>query len=237
MAGTLTSLPPVSVPGHKASGLGSDDHPMRIMTRRAAGLLPEPWDDEARATVAAYFDGLAEEWHTRTSPERDAVVLDALDRGLPDLGRADVCVELGSGIGAYTPILGARWRRVLAVEVALEMLLRAPAEPGHRVLADGARLPLADGAASAVVLVNCFLFPAEVDRVLGPDGVVVWVNSSGSQTPIYLPAEDVAAALPGAWTRRGERRGRGPLVRAAPLDRLRAGAAPVVTGCTRPNRG
>ena len=200
MVGALTSLPPVSVLGHKASGFGSDDHPMRIMTRRAAGLLPEPWDDEARDTVAAYFDGLAEEWHTRTSPERDAVVLDALDRGLPDLGRADLCVELGSGIGAYTPILSARWRRVLAAEVALEMLLRAPAEPGHRVLADGARLPLADGAASAVVLVNCFLFPAEVDRVLGSDGVVVWVNSSGSQTPIHLPAEDVLAALPGAWT-------------------------------------
>ncbi|MCU1496150.1 MAG: hypothetical protein JWM47_103, partial [Acidimicrobiales bacterium] len=36
--------------------------------------------------------------------------------------------------------------------------------------------------------------------VLGADGVVVWVNSSGDQTPIYLPAEDVAAALPGGWT-------------------------------------
>ena len=162
--------------------------------------MPEPWDATARATVASYFGDLADEWHTRTSPERDAVVLDALDRGLPELGRADVCVELGSGIGAYTPILSTRWRRVLAVEVALEMLLRAPAAPGHRMLADGARLPLADGAASAVVLVNCFLFPAEVNRVLGPDGVLVWVNSSGAQTPIHLPAEEVVAALPGDWT-------------------------------------
>jgi hypothetical protein len=83
--------------------------------------------------------------------------------------------------------------------VALEMLLRAPAQPGHRMLADGAELPLVDGRASAVVLVNCFLFPAEVDRVLGPDGVVVWVNSSGGSTPIHLPADDVLAALPGAW--------------------------------------
>jgi hypothetical protein len=200
MAGTLTRLPTVAVEGHKASGLGSDDHPMRIMTRRAAGLLPEPWDDSARAQVVAYFDSLAPDWHTRTSPERGAVVVDALERGLPDLGRADVCVELGSGIGAYTPLLAPRWRRVLAIEVALEMLVRAPAQPGHRVLADGAQLPLADGAASAIVLVNCFLFPAEVDRVLGEDGVVVWVNSSGPSTPIHLPAEDVAAALPGRWT-------------------------------------
>ena len=65
------------------------------------------------------------------------------------------------------------------------------------MLADGARLPLADGAADAVVLVNCFLFPAEVDRVLAPDGVVVWVNSSGGETPIHLPPEDVDRGAPG----------------------------------------
>jgi hypothetical protein len=109
-------------------------------------------------------------------------------------------VELGSGIGAYTPVLAERWGTVLAVEVALEMLRRAPAGPGHRLLADGARLPLVAGAAAAVVLVNCFLFPDEVDRVLAADGVVVWVNSSGAQTPIHLPAGDVVAALPGRWT-------------------------------------
>jgi SAM-dependent methyltransferase len=201
MPGALTELPPVAIAGHRPTGQGNLDNPMRVMTRRAAGLHPDAWDADARAQVAAYFDGLAAEWHTRTSPERDAVVVDALERGLPaDLGPADVCVELGSGIGAYTPLLARRWRRVLAVEVALEMLRLAPAEPGHRLLADGASLPLRDGAASAVVLVNCFLFPAEVDRVLAPDGVVVWVNSSGGDTPIHLPADDVVAALPGRWT-------------------------------------
>jgi hypothetical protein len=195
MPGGLTELPPVAIAGHRTTGQGDLDHPMRVMTRRAAGLHPDGWDADARAQVAAYFDGLAAEWHTRTSPERDAVVVDALERGLPaDLGPADVCVELGSGIGAYTPLLARRWRRVL------EMLRLAPAEPGHRLLADGASLPLRDGAASAVVLVNCFLFPAEVDRVLAPDGVVVWVNSSGGDTPIHLPADDVVAALPGRWT-------------------------------------
>jgi len=173
---------------------------MRVMTRRAAGLHPGVWDDTARAEVATFFDGLAPEWHTRTSPERDAVVIDALARGLSGrVGAGDVCVELGSGIGAYTAVLAQRWTRTLAVEVSFEMLLRAPRDIGHRVLADGSRLPLAAGAASAVVLVNCFLFPDEVDRVLAPDGVVVWVNSSGAETPIHLPPEDVVEALPGAW--------------------------------------
>ena len=49
------------------------------------------------------------------------------------------------------------------------------------------------------MLVNCFLFPDEVDRVLAPDGVIVWVNSSGAETPIHLPSDDVVAALPGRW--------------------------------------
>ena len=198
MPGSLTTLSPLDIPGHESSGLGSPDHPMRIMTRRAAGLDPGPWDDAARADVAAYFDALAPEWHTRTSLARDAVVADALDRGVGDHG-GDVCVEVGSGIGAYTPSLASRWGRVLATEVSLEMLRLAPVGVGHRVLADGARLPLTRGAAAAVVLVNCFLFPGEVDRVLAPDGVVVWVNSSGAETPIHLPSDDVVAALPGPW--------------------------------------
>jgi SAM-dependent methyltransferase len=196
--GTLTELPAIEIPGHVSSGLGSPDHPMRIMTRRAAGLVGEPWDDQARAEVAAFFDGMAPEWHTRTGPGRDAVVADALERGAGARG-GDVCLELGSGIGAYTPRLAQRWRRVLATEVSHEMLLLSPRDIGYRVLADGARLPLADGTADAVVLINCFLFPAEVDRVLAAAGAVIWINSSGGETPIHLPPEDVIEALPGRW--------------------------------------
>lgn len=200
MPGELRRLPAVPIEGHQASGLGSDDHPMRIMTRRAAGLLDPPWDDQARFEVATYFDTLAADWHTRTSPQRDAVVADALERGVPEVGRpGGVCVELGSGIGAYTPMLAQRWRTVLAADVALEMLRLAPADVGCRLLADGALLPLPDGVAAAVVLVNCFLFPGEVARVLDRDGVVVWVNSSGAETPIHLTPSEVARALPGTW--------------------------------------
>ena len=119
----------------------------------------------------------------------------------------DVCVELGSGIGAYTPLLARRWRRVVATEVSHEMLRLAPRDVGHRVLADGARLPMVPASADAVMLVNCFLFPDEVARVLAPGGVVVWVNSSGSETPIHLPPEDVVEALPGRWEGVREHRG------------------------------
>jgi len=63
--------------------------------------------------------------------------------------------------------------------------------------------------AAAVVLVNAFLFPAEVDRILARDGALVWVNSSGAQTPIFLAAEDLLAALPGQWTGTASQAGEG----------------------------
>jgi hypothetical protein len=87
----------------------------------------------------------------------------------------------------------------MAVELSMEMLKLAPEAPAHRVLADGSRLPLRAGSAAAVVLINAFLFPEEVARVLIPDGVVIWVNSSGECTPIHLPVDDLVKALPGEW--------------------------------------
>jgi SAM-dependent methyltransferase len=193
----LKELPPIAIPDHRSSGLGSDDHPMRIMTRRAAGLTGHGWDGQAREKVSSYFDQLATEWHTRSSPARDAVLLDALDRG--GVTGGDVVIEVGSGIGAYSALLGKRFLRVLAVDLSFEMLRIAPPEPALRVRADAADLPNRSGVADAVVLVNALLFPAEVDRVLAAGGCVVWVNSSGDETPIHLPAGEVADVLPGEW--------------------------------------
>jgi hypothetical protein len=208
---TIRYLPPVAVEGHQSSSAGSGDHPMRIVTRQAAGLDPGGWTDASREHVRAFFDDLAAEWHTRISPQRTAIVADALDRGLGSLRLPPgPIVEPGSGIGAYSGLLAERCgRAVVAVELSREMLLRAPARPAHRVQADAARLPMADKSAAAVVLVNMFLFPAEVERVLAPAGALVWVNSSGERTPIHLSPEDLLAALPGAWTGVSSRAGEG----------------------------
>ncbi len=67
------------------------------------------------------------------------------------------------------------------------------------VLADNAALPIATVSQDAVVLMNAFLFAHEVGRVLAPGGVVVWVSAIGPDTPIYLSADDLVAALPGSW--------------------------------------
>lgn len=176
---------------------GADDsHPMRVVTRQVA-FETGGWTPERAAKVAALFDSLAGDWHTRDSPHRVEPLRDAFDRGGPF--RRRVCLELGSGTGLITPWLAPRFDVVAAVDMSSEMLRLAPADAGARVLADSARLPVRTGAADVVVLFNMLLFPLEVERVLATEGVVVWVNTSGDRTPIHLPAEDVAAALPGEW--------------------------------------
>jgi ubiquinone/menaquinone biosynthesis C-methylase UbiE len=183
---------------------------MRIATRRAAGLDAVGWTPDLRDQVEDYFDELADEWHTRSSPERVAVVTDALSRGLGHVGApVGTAVEVGSGIGTYSSLLAARFAKVLAVDLSMAMLKAAPPGPAHRVQADGASLPLRDASAAAIVLINAFLFPSEVQRVLSPAGVVVWVNSSGEQTPIYLSVEDLVARLSGEWTGSASRAGEG----------------------------
>ena len=206
----IKQLPPITIEGHQISSPGGPDHPMRVATRRAAGLSDEGWTDDLRHDVAKYFDDMAGEWHTRTSPERTAIVGDALSRGLREVGiPAGMAVEVGSGIGTYSPHIARYFVPVIAVELSMEMLLRAPARPAYRVLADGSQLPLRDGSAAAVVLINCFLFPEEVVRVLMRDGVLVWVNSSGESTPIHLSTDDLVARLPGTWNGVTSRAGEG----------------------------
>ena len=183
---------------------------MRIATRRAAGLHAGGWTGELRHQVEGYFDALAGEWHTRASPQRTAIVADALVRGLgPVDSPVGVAVEVGSGVGTYSTLLAERFATVLAIDLSLAMLTLAPVGPAHRVQADGAALPVGDASAAALVLINAFLFPAEVERVLSPEGALVWVNSSGEHTPIYLSVEDLVAGLPGEWTGTSSRAGEG----------------------------
>lgn len=177
--------------------LAGDDHPMRVVTRQVA-FEPGGWTPTRAAKVAALFDGLAPEWHARTAAEhRHEPLCDALDRG--GVATGGRCLEVGSGTGSATPHLAAHFAEVVCIDLSAEMLRLAEVGVGWRVRADAAALPVADGAAEAVVLVNALLFPGEVARALAPGGAVVWVSTIGDRTPIYLPADDVARALPGEW--------------------------------------
>jgi ubiquinone/menaquinone biosynthesis C-methylase UbiE len=86
-------------------------------------------------------------------------VTDALSRGLGAIDSpVGMAVEVGSGIGTYSNLLAERFRTVMAIDLSLAMLKLAPGGPAHRVQADGARLPVGDSSAAAIVLINAFLF-------------------------------------------------------------------------------
>ena len=203
---TLRELDRLDPPVTDPSGPGSPDHPMRKVTLQAA-FEPDGWTAERRVKVAALFDSLAEEWHTRGGGARHAPLLDALERG--DVAESGRCLELGSGVGLTTALLAEHFEVVHALDLSMEMLRRSPDEPGPRVLGDSSRLPYPDGAAAAIVCQNMLLFPAEVDRVLAAEGALVWVNTSGEHTPIHLTAAEVERALPGPWDVVASSAGRG----------------------------
>jgi SAM-dependent methyltransferase len=169
--------------------------PLQDVTRRIA--LAGEWSPQLAERMRQLFDGLAPEWHMLASEARLDVTRDALARG--GIPAGGTCLEIGSGTGLHTPVLAGHFGRVVSLDLSAEMLGRAPRELSALLQGDASRLPVRAAGVDAVVCVNAFLFPAEYDRVLRPGGAVAFVSTSGRMTPIYLPAADVLAALPGEW--------------------------------------
>ncbi len=172
------------------------DHPMRKVTRQVA--FERGWSPGRAAKIAELFDSMAAGWAAdHVSDERSAPVRDALARG--GLSHGGSWIEVGSGTGAGTLVLDEAADRMVAVDLSAEMLANA-VDTAPRVRGDAAALPFPDASFDGALLVNMLLFPDELARVLRPTGTLVWVNTLGDQTPIHLPAADVARALPGDWT-------------------------------------
>ena len=174
---------------------GDAARPMRELTRAiAAG--GDAWSPNRRAQIGALFDSLAAGWRDRDVPERHDALADALTRGGPF--PSGWCAEVGSGTGNATGDLQQAFEDVVSLDLSREML-RLASLTGRQIQSDAAALPLRSGSVAVVALINMFLFPAEIARVLADDGVVVWVSTNGEQTPIYLPPTEVLNALPGTW--------------------------------------
>lgn len=202
MPGSVTWLPDAEGTVTDLPVFGSVS-PMREVTETVA--FDAAWDFSRREKVRELFDGMAAEWSSRSTPEREASILDALDRG----GLAgDTVIELGSGTGLGTGHLIERFDVVVALDLSMAMLHHQP-DLAPKVQADASVLPFRDDAADLLVLVNMLLFPAEVDRVLRPGGGLLWINTLGHETPIHLSPEAVVDALPGSWTATAGRAGSG----------------------------
>jgi ubiquinone/menaquinone biosynthesis C-methylase UbiE len=154
------------------------------------------WTPERRAQIGSMFDSLASGWRDRDAPQRHDALVDALARGGPF--PSGWCAEVGSGTGNATADLEQAFGDVVSLDLSGEML-RLSSSRRRQIQSDASALPLRTGSAAVVALINMFLFPAEVSRILADDGVLLWVSTNGDQTPIYLPPSDVLSALPGTW--------------------------------------
>ena len=185
----LDDIAPVTAPEAEDPAVRAS---FQELTRRLASA-PLSWDEADAQDVRGRFDARAADWATRDNPEYRFPLVDALARG--GLSRGGRCIEVGSGTGIQTPTLSGFFDGVLALDLSLEMLSRTPPGRGARVRADASRLPVGDGRVRAVVCVNAFLFAPEYLRALEPEGAVVFVSTRADRTPIYLPPEEVVAAL------------------------------------------
>ncbi len=152
---------------------------------------PSTWSAQWARETTERFTELAPLWDDSRGQYRPIPLTDALVRGgpFPD----GLCVEIGCGTGLLTHLVAGVWPRVASLDLTWEMVRRSPAP--WRLNADAARLPFADGSAAAVVIADVPLFADEVVRILAPEGVVVWSNALGYDSPHHVPVEVVAGAL------------------------------------------
>jgi SAM-dependent methyltransferase len=158
---------------------------------RAIAEDPGRWSAAMARQTTEEFTRLAPVWDDSRGQYRPIPLRDALERGGPF--PAGLCVEVGCGTGLLTELIARVWPRIISLDLTWEMVRRSPA--AWRINADAARLPVADGSAAAVVVADVPLFAEEIVRILGPDGVVVWSNALGTESPHHVPVEVVAAAL------------------------------------------
>jgi SAM-dependent methyltransferase len=154
-------------------------------------LDPSSWTAELVRLTGEIFDSLAATWVEERGDYRPAPLVDALERGaLPAEAR---CLELGSGTGILTPYLQSKWSEVVCLDLSIQMLTRQ--RHRRQIHGDASRLPFADSSFDVVVIGDGPLFAAEVARVLGDEGMVIWTNALGSGAPYFLRTPVLCDAL------------------------------------------
>ncbi len=154
-----------------------------------------------RRPVRAQFERLAPIWDDRRGPESLISLGAALDR--LELTPRRI-LDVGTGTGAGARVLARRFPKaeVVGVDLAPAMIQEArrlvPDDLVGRLAfetADATALPFADEAFELVVLLNMIPFFEELRRVTAPGGAIAFAFSSGSATPIYVPAETIRTRL------------------------------------------
>jgi ubiquinone/menaquinone biosynthesis C-methylase UbiE len=153
-----------------------------------------------RPLLRFQFDFLASHWDGLRMPG----YLDAFGRGLGQVDTARRVLDVGTGTGLAAFELAARFpdAEIVGVDLAADMVEEArrktPPHLAPRVrfeVADASRLRFPDGSFDLVTLNNMIPFFDELSRVVAPGGTVLVAFSGGSDTPIYVPLEQIRQEL------------------------------------------
>jgi SAM-dependent methyltransferase len=177
------------------------------LATRAVVARPALWR-AFRRPLRAQFDRLAPSWEARRSPAPVATALAHVD------GSPRRILDLGTGTGIAARVAAERYAEaeVVGVDLAPAMVEEArrllPDGLARRLrfeVADAAALPYPDGNFDLVLLVNMIPFFEELARVTARDGQLLFVWTSGPETPIYVPTATLRERLrPLGFTRLDE---------------------------------
>lgn len=159
----------------------------------------DAWTPELRDRAASYFTiEASRRGHHRPSPAHFELLSEAYRAG--EVYGERLCLDVGCGTGWYLGWLRLRHRTVVGVDLCTAMLDIIETKGMCRIAADAAYLPVRSSSTSAVISINTFVFPSEVDRVLAKAGVLVVAYTEGDATPISVGFETLLEALGCTWT-------------------------------------
>jgi SAM-dependent methyltransferase len=169
------------------------------LTTRAVVARPALWR-VFRPLTRAQFDRLAPVWDARRGNDSPP-----LEAALARIQRApNRVLDIGTGTGQGTRLLATRFPEadVVGVDLSPDMIDEArrllPSGLAARVryqVGDAASLPFDSATFDLVVLLNMIPFFDEVARLTAPGGTVLFVFSSGADTPIYTPPDKLRGRL------------------------------------------
>lgn len=174
-------------------------HPMRLLTR-LEGRVPALHALLTRSH-ARRFDELAPRWDTIRSDIADSRRM--LEHAFGELGVTAPArvLDVGTGTGQAAGVLAERFpgAQIDAVDASAQMIELARAKPElsavRFAVADGGRLPFADGSFDLTVSLLVQPFEHELHRVLARGGWALFCYPMGPETPIWFPTALVAPRL------------------------------------------
>lgn len=203
---TLHWHPPADIPTAPPPQLNASNHSSRVALER---VLADPDDAPAWDFLATSYAEMAAEWRKWADSQQQWY--DSPVRvGLPHTKPAPWAFEVGCGTGEATVPLAGHTPLVISSDVNIAMVSRAVRPPNARFLVSDVRsLPLRDGSVPLLVGLNAVPHIKEFNRVIAPDGQLLWCTSFGPDTPLYVEPGRLFRLLGPGWVGEAGRAGHG----------------------------